>query len=40
MGDRMAVMKAGVLQQVGTPQYLYDNPDNIFVAGSSSARRR
>jgi multiple sugar transport system ATP-binding protein len=33
MGDRVAVMKAGVLQQVGNPQYLYDNPDNIFVAG-------
>ena len=26
-------MKAGVLQQVGDPQFLYDNPDNIFVAG-------
>ena len=33
MGDRVAVMKAGVLQQVGNPQFLYDNPDNIFVAG-------
>jgi multiple sugar transport system ATP-binding protein len=33
MGDRVALMKAGVLQQVGNPQYLYDNPDNIFVAG-------
>jgi multiple sugar transport system ATP-binding protein len=27
------VMKAGVLQEVGDPQYLYDNPANIFVAG-------
>jgi multiple sugar transport system ATP-binding protein len=33
MGDRVALMKAGVLQQVGNPQFLYDNPDNIFVAG-------
>jgi multiple sugar transport system ATP-binding protein len=32
MGDRMAVMKAGVLNQVGTPQEVYDNPNNIFVA--------
>jgi ABC-type sugar transport system ATPase subunit len=33
MGDRVALKKAGVLQQVGNPQFLYDNPDNIFVAG-------
>jgi multiple sugar transport system ATP-binding protein len=33
MGDRIAVMKDGVLQQVGTPQDLYDNPANLFVAG-------
>jgi multiple sugar transport system ATP-binding protein len=33
MGDRVALMKGGVLQQLGEPQYLYDNPDNIFVAG-------
>jgi len=33
MGDRVAVLKAGVLQQIGPPQFLYDNPDNIFVAG-------
>jgi len=33
MGDRIALMKAGVLQQLGTPQELYDHPDNIFVAG-------
>ena len=32
MGDRVTVMRAGVLQQVDTPQNLYDNPDNIFVA--------
>jgi len=33
MGDRVAVMKAGVLQQVGSPQHLYEHPDTIFVAG-------
>ena len=33
MGDRVAVMKAGILQEVGDPQYLYDQPANIFVAG-------
>jgi multiple sugar transport system ATP-binding protein len=33
MGDRVALMKAGVLQQLGNPQHLYDHPDNIFVAG-------
>lgn len=32
MGDRMAVMKAGFLQQVGPPQEVYDHPNNIFVA--------
>ena len=33
LGDRVAVMRAGVLQQVGTPAELYDNPKNLFVAG-------
>jgi multiple sugar transport system ATP-binding protein len=32
MGDRCTVLRAGELQQVDTPQNLYDNPDNIFVA--------
>jgi len=32
MGDRMAVMKAGELQQLGTPGECYDTPRNIFVA--------
>jgi multiple sugar transport system ATP-binding protein len=32
MGDRIAVMRAGVLQQVGSPQDLYDRPANLFVA--------
>jgi multiple sugar transport system ATP-binding protein len=33
MGSRIAVMSEGVLQQVGTPQVLYDTPVNRFVAG-------
>ena len=33
MGDRVAVMNAGVLQQVDTPQRLYEQPSNLFVAG-------
>jgi len=33
MGDRIAVMRDGLLQQVGSPQQLYDHPVNIFVAG-------
>ncbi|PDT80233.1 sn-glycerol-3-phosphate ABC transporter ATP-binding protein UgpC [Sinorhizobium sp. BJ1] len=32
MGDRVAVMKGGVLQQIDTPQNLYNRPDNVFVA--------
>jgi ABC-type sugar transport system ATPase subunit len=33
MGDRIAVMRLGVLQQVGTPEELYTLPRNLFVAG-------
>jgi multiple sugar transport system ATP-binding protein len=33
LGDRVAVMRTGVLQQVGSPQELYDTPVNLFVAG-------
>lgn len=33
MGSRIVVMKDGVIQQVGSPQYVYDHPDNLFVAG-------
>ncbi len=33
MGTRVAVMKKGLLQQVDTPQFIYDNPANLFVAG-------
>jgi multiple sugar transport system ATP-binding protein len=32
MADRIVVMRAGVVEQVGTPLYLYDHPANIFVA--------
>ena len=32
MGDRVAVLSRGILQQVDTPQNLYDRPDNVFVA--------
>jgi len=32
MGDRVAVMRTGVLQQCDTPQKLYDHPSNLFVA--------
>ncbi len=33
MGDRIAVIKEGVLQQCGTPDELYNRPGNVFVAG-------
>ncbi len=33
MADRITVMRDGLLQQVDTPQHLYDHPENIFVAG-------
>jgi len=33
LGDRLAVMRDGVLQQLGTPTELYDRPQNLFVAG-------
>jgi multiple sugar transport system ATP-binding protein len=33
MGDRVAVLKDGLLQQVDAPQTLYDRPNNLFVAG-------
>ena len=33
LGDRIAVMRGGVLQQVGAPGELYSRPDNLFVAG-------
>jgi multiple sugar transport system ATP-binding protein len=33
LGDRIAVMKDGVVQQYGSPQEIYDRPNNLFVAG-------
>jgi multiple sugar transport system ATP-binding protein len=33
MASRIAVINKGVLQQIDTPQHLYDHPDNLFVAG-------
>ncbi len=33
MGDRIAIMNGGILQQVGTPGDIYDHPANLFVAG-------
>jgi multiple sugar transport system ATP-binding protein len=33
LGDRVAVMRSGIIQQVDTPKRLYADPDNLFVAG-------
>lgn len=33
LGDRIVIMKDGVIQQIGTPQEVFDHPSNIFVAG-------
>ena len=33
LGDRIVIMKDGFIQQVGTPQEVFDMPDNLFVAG-------
>ena len=33
LGDRVAVMRSGIIQQVGAPQELYEDPLNLFVAG-------
>ena len=33
LGDRIVIMKDGVIQQVGTPQEVFDHPANLFVAG-------
>jgi multiple sugar transport system ATP-binding protein len=33
LGDRVAVMRAGIIQQVDTPANLYEDPQNLFVAG-------
>src|ERR1700754_4242786 len=33
LGDRVAVMRSGIIQQVDTPKILYEQPNNLFVAG-------
>src|SRR3954471_16681997 len=33
LGDRVVVLRGGFVQQIGSPQFLYDNPANLFVAG-------
>ena len=33
LGDRIVIMKDGVIQQIGTPQEVFDHPVNLFVAG-------
>jgi multiple sugar transport system ATP-binding protein len=33
LGDRVVVLRAGYVQQIGSPQFLYDHPANLFVAG-------
>jgi multiple sugar transport system ATP-binding protein len=33
LGDRVVVLRSGYVQQIGSPQFLYDNPVNLFVAG-------
>ena len=33
LGDRVVVMRGGIVQQVGSPAFLYDHPANLFVAG-------
>lgn len=33
LGDRVAVLKEGIIQQIGTPYELYENPRNLFIAG-------
>jgi multiple sugar transport system ATP-binding protein len=33
LGDRVVVLRGGHVQQIGSPQHLYDNPANLFVAG-------
>jgi multiple sugar transport system ATP-binding protein len=33
LGDRIAVLRRGIIQQIGTPRDLYERPENLFVAG-------
>jgi len=39
LGNRVAVLRAGVIQQLGTPEELYNQPRNLFVAGFIGSRR-
>ena len=39
MGDRVAAIRKGVLQQIDTPQFLYDHPPTCSSPGSSAHRR-
>ena len=39
LGDRVCVLRDGRLQQVDTPQKLFESPVNLFVAGSSARPR-
>src|SRR3954463_11638764 len=39
LGDRVAVLRRGFVQQVGTPRELYNSPDNLFVAGFIGSAR-
>jgi len=39
LGDRVAVLKRGILQQLATPRELYEQPNNLFVAGFIGSRR-
>ena len=39
MGDRIFVMRDGIIQQIDTPQALYEKPGNKFVAGFLGFRR-
>ena len=40
LGDRIAVMSAGQVRQIGAPVEVYDDPADTFVGRPSSARRR
>ena len=33
MADRIVIMKDGIVQQIGSPQEVYNTPNNVFVAG-------
>jgi len=39
MADKIVVMNAGKVEQIGSPLELYDNPVNLFVAGFIGCRR-